>query len=217
MEKITKQELKTPDLFIRESSKVAEWSLKHKRNVMNGVIILAGLALLWAGWGFYAESRENKAQDQLFLAQKTAKDNPSAASEALEKVARDFSGTQAGVIASLDYAQGASEAKTDTAISLLEKTKSSASSASLKALAFYNLGILYAAKGDCNKSIDQWNQIEAREDMSFLHGAVFINKGLCFDKLGQKDKAEQMLKKAEGLIKSPEVSKTAKRYLRLLK
>lgn len=232
MEKITKQDLKRPDLFLYESAKVADWIYKHKKTFTITVLTLAMAGVLWAVYGSYTENIEQKAQTDLYQAEKTlktveapAKDKKPAteqdykpALDQLKSVVEKYPSSQAATFAALNYSRiNFGFKKYDDNIALLEKVKSKARFAVPKALTYNSLAINYVAKGNCDAAINQWNQIEGNDDMTFFHGDVLVNKALCYEKQGKIELAQQMLKKAESQTKNPEVAKTAKKYLRLMK
>ncbi len=244
VEKLTKADLKRPDAFITETTKLAEWSFKHKNLMISIVLALVIFGIGWAGWGVYSDARESKAQNLLFSAEKIVKklETPELppsppgiktpplpvakpteeayqpALTALKNVVMTEPSTQAGVFAALEFARINNQFKKYGAnVEVLEKVKSSGSTPVTRAMVLNALAVAYEGKGDCNKAIEQWTTIESRGDMTFMHGNAYLEKGLCYESLGQKDKAEQVYKKAEGLGKNPEVAKTAKKYLRLMK
>jgi predicted negative regulator of RcsB-dependent stress response len=70
MEKITKQDLKSPDAFINNMQRLGDWSYE-KRGVIIGIIAVIVLAaVVWAGIGTYQTQKEDKAQEALYEATK---------------------------------------------------------------------------------------------------------------------------------------------------
>lgn len=237
MEKLTKADLKRPDLFMQETTRFADWASKHQKTLVGILAFCLLSGVVWTVWGLYSSSQEEKAQAALYEAEKLLKklepaqqtppgsaptpakeSDIKSAVEALKKVVAENSGTQAAVFAALElskinYAKGLYA----DSIPVLEMVRNRAKDPAVKGMVLYSLANNYASSGDCNKAIDVWNQVEARDDLHFMLGSAYLEKGLCFETLGQKDKAEQVYKKAEGMGKNPEVARLAKKYLKLLK
>ncbi|MBK9294016.1 MAG: tetratricopeptide repeat protein [Oligoflexia bacterium] len=224
MEKLTKQDIKGPDTFIKQASLVTKYAQTHKKQTLTGVIVVVILAIAWAGWGFYKDLQESKAQTEYYgvykklktLDEKNTEQSLALATE-LSQIANKYPITQAANLSALDASRLYFNLnKNEEAIKLLEKASKSATNSSVKAISLANLATNYEAIGQWQKAIDTLNQIEAREDMGFLHGQSLLKKGLNFEKLGQKEQAIQMYRKAEGLSKYPDIVSTAKKYLRTL-
>ncbi len=240
--KLTKADLKNPDMFIAQTSKAAGWGVKHKPLIIGVTSVLLGLGVVWSVWGMYAENIETKAQTELYRAEKILKtaENPDSnqtppgapkkpqiplteesarpALDQLKKVVENYPSTQSAVFAALDYSRiNYGFKKYDDNIALLQKIRNTPSSPVTGALTYNALASNFEAKDNCKEAIAEWNQIEGREEMAFMHGPVFIKKGLCYEKLGQKAEALKMYAKAEALNKSPEIAKTAKKYSRSMK
>jgi len=224
MEKLTKEDIKGPDVFIKQAVIVTDFADKHRKTIIGSLVGLVAIALLWAGWGFYIDNQESKAQDLFYQAQKKLKTLDEKNTEAaatiageLKAISSNYGVTQAGVLSALEASRLYFNAnKNQEAIDILEKAAKSARNSTVKALVLNNLASNYEAVGQWQKAVDTLNLIETRDDMNFMHGQVLLKKGLNFEKLGQKDKAEQMYKKAEGLTKFPDVVSAAKKYLRTL-
>ncbi len=248
--KLTKHDLKDPDAFISNMSRISTMAFDHRRTVTAVVAVVFGSGLLWAGMGFYNDRRENRAQTDLFMAEKKLKSQeeefgkstnpPTNPAEKLKKepvkatgnleadyketvpllkdVISKHNGTQASVIAALDLAKLYYDYKKyDEGIAVLEKTMDMAKHPVTRGLTIDQLANFNMAKGNCDKAIGYWQKLGQEKTLSFLQGSSLIKTGLCYEKLKQFDKAEQTYLRASGLTNDADTSKTAKKYLRLLK
>lgn len=135
-----------------------------------------------------------------------------------EKVIRDFPGSaasaQAAIVATelyLDYK------KIEPAVAVSELAmKSPPKHPILKGLVEMSLGNAYAAKGDCAKATESWKEILVREELRSLSAEAALRSGLCFEKLGQADRAAEMYQKASIGATGSSATETAKSLLRAI-
>jgi tetratricopeptide (TPR) repeat protein len=235
VEKLTKHDLQDPDMFLSWLQRAYDFLLNHVSKIIGTIIFIVLLGAGWAGYSLWNESRELKAQELLFQAEDILKKADEAAKKTLTKipnletdykdavagfnnVIENYPSSQARVMASIELTSlYLRNQKTDLAIETLSKASLKAKHAVVKGLLWYQMGIAFEAKGECQKAIDQWQNIERSKDVVFLHGTTLVSMGLCYEKLNQFDKAEAIYKKAQGLTSDPDASRTAKRYLRLIK
>lgn len=256
MEKLTKKEIRKRDAFVAKMTQLGKYLEERSSIVLSTVVGLFIIGALWAGYGFYKENQEQKAQTALFLAQsvlqetqdnfdKASKPTPPAKDKKADKqvakpagkkptgnlqedykealiklrdVVDSYPRTQTSVLASLDIAGlHYSHKDYDTAISLLEKASHTARHPVPKAIVLNKLASAYDAKGNCQKAIETWQNIEANSRMSFMKGRALISSGLCYEKLNKLDDAEKSYRKAEALETDIESKRTAKKFLRILK
>jgi tetratricopeptide (TPR) repeat protein len=137
----------------------------------------------------------------------------------VEKVATEHAGTaggaQAAILASETYL---SYKQADKAVAVAEAAaKNMNPDKVLGALTRVQWGNALAAKGDCNGAVGVWQQVLGSQKASYLHSDVSLRAGVCFETLGQNDKALEMYRKAsaEGGDQST-TARTAKSFLRAL-
>jgi tetratricopeptide (TPR) repeat protein len=252
VEKLSKRDLRSPDAFISFTQRILAKLNEHRGAILAFFAIVIVGGAVWAGFGAYRHSKEEKAQAVLFVAEKKLKaiedsfaraalpDNklPQAmkqtmtgtkptgdmeadykdALQGLREVVEKYPGTQAYVVASLNLAEiYTTHGKFDQGIPLLEKASGTARHPVTKGFVWNQLGLAYQGKGDCNKAIEYWQRINAEKELGFLHGASLVRTGLCYESLKQFDKAEQAYHKAGSLADDSDASRTAKKYLKLLK
>ncbi|MCC6276338.1 MAG: hypothetical protein IT289_00330 [Oligoflexia bacterium] len=246
MEKITKEQLKSPDAFVSTMTRLSEALFRQKKALTAGFVILIVGGLGWTGYSIYRTQKEEQGQAALYKAQKALldaesafqpqaprdpkaianirtrsgdldKDFGSAISE-LIKVIDQFPRTQASVFASLEVGRlYAQYQKYDLLVDLMKKTSSWAGHPLTKALSSDLLAIGFEGKGDCRQAIGEWHKIENLKGASALAGQAMIKQALCYEKLNQISTAEAIYKRAEDAKNSdPVTARIAKRYLRLL-
>jgi tetratricopeptide (TPR) repeat protein len=136
----------------------------------------------------------------------------------LEKVARERAGTSAGAQAAILLA--------DTYISYKQPEKAIemakipaerlSSSNTLASLARVLWGTALADKGDCGQAVGVWQAVIDSKNDKFLHPDVGLRSGLCYEKLGQLDKAAEMYRKVSAEAGDSAAGQTAKGLLRAL-
>jgi len=71
VEKLTKQDIRGPDVFISNMQKFSEWAYNHRKTILGTLVLIAAVALTWAGIGTYSAKQEDAAAETLFAAEKT--------------------------------------------------------------------------------------------------------------------------------------------------
>ena len=105
-----------------------------------------------------------------------------------------------------------------------EKASEFAQMAATKLPKDHTLGLLatvlwgnaLAAKDDCQGALGAWQKVLDSKSASFLQSDVSVRSGVCFEKLGQNDRAAEMYRKAAGATGESASSTTAKGLLRAL-
>lgn len=70
MKKLTKEEIKGPDSFLKTMGTVYKSLQKYQRQIMLGVTVLVVAAVAVVGWQYFEHSREKEAQEKLYFATK---------------------------------------------------------------------------------------------------------------------------------------------------
>ena len=136
----------------------------------------------------------------------------------LEKVARDQAGTVAGGQAAILAAETYLEYKQpEKAIEVAQVAAKSLGDKNLVgSLSKVLLGSAMATKGDCQGAVGVWQQILDNKAAVFLHSDVSLRSGLCYEQLGQADKAAEMYRKVAADGSDSASASTAKGLLRAL-
>jgi predicted negative regulator of RcsB-dependent stress response len=122
--------------------------------------------------------------------------------EQLKDVIVRYPSTQSAVLASLDLSQLYYDHKMyDEASSLLQTSLKNVSYPLTKALVLINLGLNQEAKGDCPGAISSWMKIPGDKSMAAFQGNALIKSALCYEKLNQNDKAEEIFRRFENAEK----------------
>ncbi len=91
----------------------------------------------------------------------------------------------------------------------------------LSAMIKVQLGTILADKQDCAAAIKSWDQVLANKSAEFIHSAVKLKKGLCYEVLNDTKLAgelyAQVKEESKGEGKDSALGKSAEKYLRLLK
>ncbi len=107
----------------------------------------------------------------------------------------------------------------ELALTTLQKVQTT-DSGLVNTLVQQQIGQLFADSEKCQDAIDIWQKIVNRKEAAFLHNDVKVQQALCYQKLNDSKKAEELLTNiANQKTDDPQNSSTAKeaaRYLRLI-
>ncbi len=109
--------------------------------------------------------------------------------------------------------------KPSEALEALKKVESHASGNDLlSALVMNQMGNLYSETQDCKSAVDKWKKVITNDKAKFLHEEARLRSGLCYETLNDNTKAEEMYTQLmQGQNQDSVISRTAEKYLRLLK
>lgn len=124
-------------------------------------------------------------------------------------------GTQPAVEAALLVSEAASEyQKYDEGVSALQTALKDFSSKSfLYGVAQSELGSMLAQTDKCQEATQVWEKLASSKNHDYVTDQIRLKSGVCYEKLGQYEKAEKLYK--DVIQKSPESfnARTAKRFL----
>ncbi len=78
------------------------------------------------------------------------------------------------------------------------------------------LGAAYSHTGKFQEAISQYDAIVHNKDLAYLHPEAYIKEALCYEKLGQSEKARDLLQKVKLDYPGSQAANTAKLYARVL-
>lgn len=139
----------------------------------------------------------------------------------LEKVISDFPASIASQMAALHLAGLLVEEKnTDSALAYLQKVENK-DRGLVNTLVQQQIGQLLADKERCNEAIAIWQKIVERREAGFIHNETKIQQALCYTRLNDFKKAEEILTNLANQSANPDLSNTAsskeaEKYLRLI-
>ena len=138
----------------------------------------------------------------------------------LQKVMADHPGTIAAQMAALHFANLLVDEKNyDLALSTLQKVETKKDGL-VNTLVQQQIGQLQADKNNCVDAIAVWQKILERKEASFIHDDIKIQQALCYSKVNDFKKAEEILtnlaNKTNPEMSASPASKEAEKYLRLL-
>lgn len=223
--------------------KIFEKQWKLIIGIVVGAIFIGGI---YVTVKVQAEKKEKKAQESYFAVEKNlldlkAKKNAQPAEldkkktkqapivvdfapvkTELEKIITDFPGSVAAQMAGIHLASLLSEEKNfDLALTLLKKVENN-SKGLVNTLVQQQIGQLLADQNKCQDAIGVWQKIISRSEASFIHNDVKLQQALCFAKINDLKKAEEILTNLANqnlnsqTSDNSSVSKEAEKYLRLL-
>ncbi len=135
----------------------------------------------------------------------------------LEAVARDHAGTAAGGQAALLAGQTYLEYKQP--LKAVEYAQLAGSKlpkeSTLGVLGKVLWGNALSAQGDCQGALGVWQQVLDTKSAAYLHPDVRVRSGVCFEKMGQNDRALEMYRSASAVSESASAG-TAKGLMRSL-
>jgi predicted negative regulator of RcsB-dependent stress response len=189
--KITKKTLKKPDEFVTWASQAMTYVLSHIGYIVLGVVLIAAIIValfLWRqdqaireemaftllGRGITLYHQEEKREETLPI---------------FSELINDYSRTTAGKIALLYRGRSYMLQKDyDNAIMDFDLFLKRSSRSTLKVIALNALAHAYWAKEEYQKSINYFQQLLDSKD-EWLKPYVFFNMGMCWEKLGERNKA----------------------------
>jgi predicted negative regulator of RcsB-dependent stress response len=135
----------------------------------------------------------------------------------LEGVVQSHPKTKAAVMAGLELSALFQDYKqADRALAVMENLeKTTAPKEIVHGFVLLHKGNALQMKGDCQAAINSWDKIVAEKSLQLLHGEALLREGLCQEKLGDKNKSQEIYKRLSQDFADTEAGKAAKRYLRL--
>jgi len=212
---------------------------KNWKNLAFGLVILLVVGLGYSIYSTQSSEKEKKAQaafaniEQQVLAlkaaaapgadknadQKAAPVDKEKLKQDLEGFVSQFPGTVASQMASLALADiYSTESKNSEALAVLKKTANNSGVLS-NTLVIKRMGQILSDMDQCAEAVQVWEKVVSNKQASFAHGDVKIQQALCYKKMNDLKKAEELLtsvknNKTEG---QEQLSQEADRILRLLK
>lgn len=138
-----------------------------------------------------------------------------------EKVINEYPNSNAAQMSAIHLAKLLiDEKKSDEALKLLQKVENK-NTGLINTLIQKQIGQLLADNNKCQEAIAIWQKILDRKEASFIHNESKIQQALCYTKLNDFKKAEEILTNLANQSGSPEagpssISKEAEKYLRLI-
>jgi len=134
---------------------------------------------------------------------------------------RENASNQAGRTAALTLAElYIKYHKTDEALDALKLTESSLKPKELlSALIIHQMATLLANKNNCQNALEMWGKIVKNKEVQYLEKDVKIRMGLCYEALGDKEKAKAYFTEVSTKGKEERDNATtldAGKYLRLM-
>lgn len=139
----------------------------------------------------------------------------------LEKVSTDFPGSVASQMAALHVANIlVDEKNTDAALATLQKVENK-DRGLVNTLVQQQIGQLLADKQKCPEAIAIWQKIIERREAGFIHNETKLQQALCYTKMNDLKRAEEILTNLANQTANPDMSssatsKEAEKYLRLI-
>jgi len=146
-------------------------------------------------------------------------DDYTAVKAEFEKVLSDFPGSKASQMSAVYLSDILiAENKKDLALSALQKAETT-DTGLINTLVQQQIGSLLADQNKCAEALTVWQKIIDRKQAQFLHNTTRLQQALCYQKMNDSKKAEEILtnlanQKSE--INTDSTSKEAEKYLRLI-
>lgn len=181
--------------------------------------------------------KEQQAQEAYFKAEKKyleIKNKAAAPPEATAKKTEDYKTVKAdfeNIISAYPRSKAAqmaavylsdiltAENNKDLALSTLQKVENS-DSGLINTLIQQQIGSLLADQNKCAEALTVWQKIIERKQAQFLHNATRLQQALCYQKMNDSKKAEEILtnlaNQKSDLNNTDSTAKEAEKYLRLI-
>ncbi|MFN3455036.1 MAG: tetratricopeptide repeat protein [Pseudobdellovibrio sp.] len=215
---------------------------KYGKHIFIGVGIVIVAALVATLISYSSTNKEKQAQDKFYAldakVQKFREDKLKASAPQADKkedvaqvkidvnqlkselnqFASEYQGTVAGQMASLQLSQILSdEGNPGEALTLLQKAETKSDSLA-NTLVRMKIAQLFSDQDKCQDAITLWGKIISSKSASFVHAEAKLNQALCYKKLNELAKAEEILNQVrnEKSEESVDASREAERILRLI-
>ena len=189
--RIPKKKLREPDEFHTWGSQAMNYVLSHVTYVVLGVVLIAAITAAIFFWRQHRAASEEMAFTllgkgiTLYQQEEKREEALSTFSELITEYPR----TRAGKIALLYRGRSAMlKQDYDSAISDFELFLKKSSQPFLRVIALNALGNSYSATGEYQQAIDQFQRIIDSGD-AWLKPYALLQMGMCWEKLGEKEKA----------------------------
>lgn len=219
--------------------------LEKQWKLITGVlafVIILGAAFVFAS--YKNEQKEKKAQESYFAVEKklfelkakketkpTSKNDKkpqpeiavdfSQIKKELEAIIQTHQGTVASQMAAIHLSSLLVEEKQfDLALENLKKAQNSKKGL-VSTLVEQQIGQLMADQNNCQEAVNVWQKIINRKEASFIHNEVKLQQALCYTKMNDLKKAEDILTQLANQVANPDVNemsnaKEAEKYLRFI-
>jgi tetratricopeptide (TPR) repeat protein len=189
--RITKKTLKKADEFVTWGSKAIAYAIAHITYIVLGVLLVVAIIVASFFWRQHQAAREDIAFTLLgkgivLYEQEGKRDQ---ALPVFSELIKDYSRTKPGKVALLYRGRGYMlQQDYDHAIADFDLFLKRSSEPFLRTIALNALGNSYWAKGEYQQAIDHFQQIISSGD-EWLKPYVYLQMGMCWEKLGEKKKA----------------------------
>lgn len=213
--KITKDDLKQ-DQIQSELQKGFKWTANHLKTVLTLVVVFVVAGAAFSGWNIYQGQQEVKGQAQFYslekslldakkkLSEEQAKDKTlkgdfekdfAAVAVEMKTFAQENAGKKAGRMAAVLLVDLYREyQKSDLALELLASIeKDLDKNEILSGLLNLQWGSVLADNNQCEPAVTRWETVINQKNLSFTHGETKLRMALCYQSLGQFEKAETLL------------------------
>lgn len=202
--KLSKQELKSPDVFQSTVERIGDYVSDNKTRVMVigtalvcAVVIAMGIYFYWSYYSSSALKLYAKAQGNILNSgdnKETVNENIKIFKELIDKYPHSWSGRMAYYhLGNIYYNNG----EIDKAISSYEKFvgKAGSDKTGVKFLALTSLGYSYEVKKDFKEALKYFEQAQSAYKVGF-EMIAFRNIARAYEELNNKEKALEYYKKA---------------------
>ena len=216
--RIQKKQLKKPDEFVTWGSKAVTYALSHIRYIVLGVLLIAAITAAFFLWRQHQAASEEIAFTLLgkgiTLYQEEEKREE--ALSLFSELINDYPRTRAGTIALLYRGRSAMlKQDYDQAIADFKLFLKRSSQPFLRGIALNALGNSYTAKGEYQQAIDRFQQV-IDSGNEWLKPYVHLQMGMCWEKMGEKEKAIKAYQESLDLSPPPPWGTLAKTRLKKL-
>lgn len=241
------KEAREADAFIKSSGQLLQWIEKNRALVV-AVFVGAGVvAAAFAGYNWFSQEQELKAQEAFYQAELSLKKVLDAKQETSEKdkkdsseeklsdaefskkfevairqfegVIKDHAGQRAAVLAGFSLAELYKDhQKYENAIAAVDSiSKGLSADQELYGLAHFMKGTLQYKNENCQAAIQSWQLVAGSPAADFIHPEALLRQGLCHEKLKQWDEALKSYSRVSEEFKDTDSARRARSFLRLLK
>lgn len=136
--------------------------------------------------------------------------------QGFQKIIEKHPGTQASIMSTMTMNEiYLKYQKPELALQTTSKIKTGNNL--LSSLLLTQKGTIQANLNDCKSALETWGQVLKNKNAQFVHSDVLLKQALCYETMNDSVKATESLNKVIAESKDGAISKTAEKYLRIIK
>jgi len=233
--KLTKEELKEPDLFISSSEKFLQWIEAHARIILSTTGLVVVVSLGWLGHGYWQSYQEQQALTALYPVEgalkkveeeKAKPDAPKADFAStyapligpIKTVIQQHASTKAAMVSALNLSSFLLDQKqTQEALQVLKLVRFQPQKQNvLNGFWSLHLGLAYLENKELDQALKAYQGLLEVPDQKPFHPEALLKQGLTWELKGDREKAKSSYERLSREFPESESAKAAQQQLRFM-